>query len=290
MIWGLLAACHVPAPQPPRWGDARVAVSGPDAVDVDALPGGVVCDPSGVSVRAVDGPYWGLTITPDPPTVWWARRGDRADAVRPGPTWVARSPAGLDWGDEGVALHGVEVTGDVGTLTLDAQITCPVAGAPVPDEAVAALSDVAGAPAERVGVRARVRVPLERVGAVVDGVRGRLRGGVLAWAGAHDDDGGEVWLGRGSGPLDVVRHAGVDGLEAPHIGVVLARLAEERGLDLVVADATTVVARVPAGADPAALAREVAALCPAVLDAGDASLEALATQIARDHQVVCWWD
>jgi hypothetical protein len=287
------SSCAGPAPRPlPDWGDASFTVSGEDPIAVEHAAGGVVCDGAGASVRSGGaGVYWALTVMGAPPSVWWSRRDQRADAVQPGPTWVAREPPSLRVGDGRVVLADVAVAGEGGAvLRIEGEVRCPIAADPVSAATISALGAAAGGPAARVGERARAAVPVARLGAVVDATRGRVGRGVVVWAGAVDGDAGEVWVAPGSGPFDVVRHAGVGGPDAPWIAAEVERLAREHRIDLVAAEPTSLTARLPQGADAEALAREVAALCPAVLDAPDASIEALATQLERDRQLVCWWD
>ena len=65
-------------------------------------------------------------------------------------------------------------------------------------------------------------------------------------------------------------------------------VAEHR-IDVVAAEPGSLTARLPAEANVRRLAAEVATVCPAVLDAEDASVAALEAQLARDRQLVCWW-
>lgn len=330
LILLLVAACvprdaaPVPGPlplgPPLDRGEAQVRLTG--AVTAEHTFTAVACTPG---PRAY--PRWALhlpiaDVTAEPP---WAVMVDGGGNGAPGQLVVSQGRAHWIGGAEPGAVPGratltaAKATSEAGSIvTVDVSVRCPdMSINAVPDPIVNLLADASGRPVRRfVGADfgrlqdargVSVEVAPEAATGLVEGLRGTLPTGWVAYVGTTRDLSGdlpggdpaaqstvEVAIGPGADAADIVRLAHVDpvnyGLDAEDVAARVSDWAARYRFTLLKADTETIEGTIPADIDVRALATEVAAFCPDVVSQGTGSVEALAADMETSKRLYCWWD
>lgn len=312
-----LATDPTPSAPPLDRGSAFIRVSGP--VTATYVPTGLDCIPGvdlGLNVHATRTspkvlPAWSATLRPaseNTPATLVVTVGERRwGAVVDGSALTATGGS-LD----GVRLDPMPRGTRGDPLMVDVFYRCPVMDTfSVPAPVLAALHTVTGAETRpwngadygrsRDQRGASVLIGRDRVGERVRTLRGALPAGWVAFQGTFrdvsegaDETLGEVVVGPGWGGGDIVRLGHTSpthfGLDVEDVALRMEAWTEKYRINVVGADDDSVLATVARDADIPALAAEAADFCPDIVRDGPGTVEALAQQIGRTHQLYCWWN